>query len=678
MSIFRKKGGRSNARNPSADFAEAELRRVQELLKRSEDRFQTLLAALPDVVVITDVGGNILFINEIGVSLGGYTGKESFLGRHMFSFIAPADVERARINTEIMFVKRLGPIEYNLITADGRHIPCEINGEVLRHADQVPYGIIYAIRDVHERHRVEASLRESEEKYRQLVANLGEGVAVVDTGECFSFVNPAAERIFGVEEGELLGKSLREFMSEKQFERIREQTERRQRGERGTYELEIVRADGARRTLQITATAQFDNQGQYSGAFGILLDVTEFRQAEEERWLLEERLLRAEKMEALGTLAGGVAHDLNNILGVLVGYSELLLREIPEGTRQRKHVANILKSAERGAAVIQDLLTMARRGVAVPDVVNLNEVIRDFLMTPESQKLSSLYPNMQVFTDLADDLLNIQGSAVHLSKTIMNLVTNAAEAMAGEGIVSISTCNCYLDVPVRGFEEMKAGEYAVVEVSDTGKGIAAADLSRIFEPFYTKKAMGRSGTGLGLSVVWGTVKDHRGYVDVRSSIGEGSAFTLYFPATRREVHRERPVVSLDSFRGRGEAVLIVDDDAEQREVASAMLAELGYRVHAVASGSQALAFLREQPVDLVLLDMILDSEMDGLQAFSKIRELRPLQKALIVSGFSQTERVTQALALGAGAYIRKPYLLEKIGQAVRCELDRKPDERGVP
>ena len=263
-------------------------------------------------------------------------------------------------------------------------------------------------------------------------------------------------------------------------------------------------------------------------------DVTERKRIEEERQRLEERLRRAEKMEALGTLAGGVAHDLNNVLGVLVGYSELLLMEIPEGNPLRRHVSNILQSGQRAAAIIQDLLTLARRGVAVSEVVNLNDVISDYFKTPEFEKLKTYHPQVTFKTDLDKDLMNIKGSPVHLGKTIMNLLSNAAEAISDHGEVTILTENRYLDKPIAGYDDIREGDYVVLRVSDNGKGISAEDLGKIFEPFYTKKVMGRSGTGLGLAVVWGTVKDHDGYIDVQSEEGKGSTFTLYFPVTREE------------------------------------------------------------------------------------------------------------------------------------------------
>jgi two-component system, cell cycle sensor histidine kinase and response regulator CckA len=253
----------------------------------------------------------------------------------------------------------------------------------------------------------------------------------------------------------------------------------------------------------------------------------------------------------------------------------------------------------------------------------------------------------------------------------MNLLSNAAEAIAGSGEVLIRTENRYVDRPIHGHDTTQEGEYAVLTVSDTGSGISPADLGRIFEPFYTKKVMGRSGTGLGLAVVWGTVKDHDGYIDVQSTEDKGSIFTLYFPVTREDLTKAEQVVPQGIYMGRGEHILVVDDVEGQRLLASAMLDSLGYKVSSVASGEEAIEFVRNKPVDLLLLDMIMDPGMDGLDTYRSILAIRPKQKAIIVSGYSETDRVKAAQSLGAGTYVRKPYVMEKLGLAVKKELDRK-------
>jgi CheY-like chemotaxis protein len=201
-------------------------------------------------------------------------------------------------------------------------------------------------------------------------------------------------------------------------------------------------------------------------------------------------------------------------------------------------------------------------------------------------------------------------------------------------------------------------------------GISKKDKERIFEPFYTKKVMGRSGTGLGMTVVWGTVKDHEGYIDIKSTKGKGTTFTLYFPVTRKELPKDKALVSIEDYMGKGESVLVIDDVKEQREIASKILKKLSYSVTSVSSGEQAVDYLKDNAVDLLVLDMIMESGIDGLDTYKRILEFHPGQKAIIASGFSETDRVKEAQRLGAGVYVKKPFLLGKIGLAVREELER--------
>jgi signal transduction histidine kinase/ActR/RegA family two-component response regulator len=406
--------------------------------------------------------------------------------------------------------------------------------------------------------------------------------------------------------------------------------------------------------------------------FGVFRDITERKLVEDENRTLTERLQRSEKMEALGQMAGGVAHDLNNVLGILSGYSELLLLEIPEGQRSRGHAEKILQSTEKAASIIQDLLTLARRGVMVTDVINLNTIVSSFLQTAVFEKMKDYHPRVTFKIECDKNLLNINGSPVHLEKTLMNLVSNAAESISGNGEVTIQTERHYLDKPIKGYDEVKEGDYAVLTVSDTGTGIPAENIKKIFEPFYTKKTRGRSGTGLGLAIVWGTVKDHNGYIDVQTEVGQGTTFTLYFPVTREDVIASQQKAPIERYMSKGESVLVVDDVPEQRDVAARLLARLGYEVHVVSSGEEAVEYLKthKHKADLLVLDMIMTPGIDGLETYQRVLEIKPKQKAILVSGFSETEWVKEAQKLGAGAYVRKPYLMEKIGVAVRDELNR--------
>jgi signal transduction histidine kinase/ActR/RegA family two-component response regulator len=391
------------------------------------------------------------------------------------------------------------------------------------------------------------------------------------------------------------------------------------------------------------------------------------KQEKEERKQMQDQLARAHQMEAIGTLVAGVAHDLNNILSGIVSYPDLMLIRLPHDSDMRKPLTTIQKSGQKAVAIVQDLLTLARRGVTTSEVVNLKETIEDYLESPEHANLITFHPGVRIIKNIAPDLMHIAGSPVHLSKTVMNLISNAAEAITGEGTVSITLHNQYIDMPVRGYDDIQQGDYVVLKIRDTGHGIAANDLQHIFEPFYTKKKMGRSGTGLGMAVVWGTVKDHQGYINVESCENEGSTFTLYFPVTRRK-HRAQEPVQISDYMGAGQTILVVDDIKEQREIASDILESLQYNVTTVDSGEAALEHLEKHQADLLLLDMIMDPGIDGLETYERIVAANGKQRAVIASGYSESERVKKALELGVGKYLNKPYTIENLARTIYLEL----------
>ena len=400
-------------------------------------------------------------------------------------------------------------------------------------------------------------------------------------------------------------------------------------------------------------------------------EIQERETAEAQRIELEAQLNRAKKMEAIGTLAGGVAHDLNNILSGLVSYPDLLLNTMGPDHAMRGALTTIKSSGQKAAAIVQDLLTLARRGVSVQEVVDLKHIVRSYMASPEFRQLQAAFPQVQTATFFTEDITTISGSRVHLGKTLMNLVTNAMEAIDGEGSLTLSIENVYVDTALKGYDTVNEGEYVRLAVKDTGSGIPEADLERIFEPFFTKKEMGRSGTGLGMAVVWGTVKDHNGYINVSSAPGQGATFELYFPLCRETASETTPAVEMDGLRGRGQKILVVDDIAVQRQIGVQILNQLGYEADAVDGGHAAVHYVESHKVDLLVLDMIMPPGPDGLDTYRQISAIQPGIKAVIASGYSETDRVREAQKLGAGRYIRKPYTMEKIAAAVRDTLADK-------
>ncbi|MEE4601456.1 MAG: PAS domain-containing protein [Desulfobacteraceae bacterium] len=435
------------------------------------------------------------------------------------------------------------------------------------------------------------------------------------------------------------------------------------------FEHRMLHKDGSIRWILARGRAIRDTNGNAVRLIGTDTDITDRKQVEEALWESEKKIARYKKMESLGLLAGGVAHDLNNILSGIVSYPELLLLSLPEESEFRKPIEAIQKSGQMAAAVVDDLLTIARGVATSKEPLNINDLVSEYLISPELKKLKQSYPEVAFKTNLDPDLFNINGSQVHILKVIMNLMTNAAESIKDSGNVSISTMNRYMDKPLRGYDDVDVGEYVVLSVSDNGSGIPPENLERIFEPFYTKKIMGRSGTGLGLAVAWNVVHDHKGYIGVTTD-EKGTVFELFFPVTREKISIKNNAISIETFKGNGETILVVDDDESQRDISCKMLETIGYKAEVVPSGEEAVEYLKDNTVDLILLDMIMDPGMNGLETYERIIEIHPDQKAVIVSGFAETDDVKKAQELGAGKYLKKPLTLERLGPIIKEELGK--------
>ena len=514
--------------------------------------------------------------------------------------------------------------------------------------------------EINERQRAEGALRESEEKYRLLVDNADTAIFIAQD-QVIKFPNPRTLELTGYSAQELATNPFSEIIFPEDRDMVFRRHRKRLAGEDlpNSYEFRILNKNGQELWTHLN-TALISWEGS-PATLNFLRDITAQKH-------LETKLRQAQKMEAIGTLAGGVAHDLNNILSGIVSYPELLLLDLPEDSPLREPIETIQETGKKAAAIVQDMLTLARRGVGVSEVMNLNSIVSDYLRSPEYQKLSSYHQKVTVETDLDPALNNISGSPIHLFKTIMNLVSNAAEAMPDGGEIRISTQNRNLTQSLGSGEKIAAGQYATISISDNGTGISKHDLERIFEPFFTKKKMGRSGTGLGMAVVWGTVNDHNGYIDIQTEEGRGTTFILYFPITHERSEEQKAQSSIEDLKGNGELILVVDDVREQREIASKILRKLGYQTATVPSGEAAVQYMEEKSADLLILDMIMNPGIDGFETYQRILEFRPNQKAIIASGFSETERVKKAQNLGARIYVKKPYSIENIGEAVRTEL----------
>jgi PAS domain S-box-containing protein len=508
----------------------------------------------------------------------------------------------------------------------------------------------------------------AEDKYRVITEFANDGILVIQDGKAV-FSNPACSALVG---RPVIDSAAKDFLDDV----VPEDRSKLMQHCNGLLHsaapadslvMRIRRSALEERIVEIRASAiRYRNK---PAILAIMRDITERIREEEARRENEVKLTRLKKMESLGLLASGVAHDLNNVLSGIVSYPELILLQLPEDSKLRKSLEAIQKSGQRAAEIVQDLLTVARGAVISKEPLNLNDIISEYLISPEHDKLLQYHPAVTVKVELDSQLFNMNGSPSHVRKIVMNLVSNASEAIDGAGNVVVSTMNRYIDQPLKGYDRINIGEYSVLAVADNGPGISADDLQRIFEPFYTKKVMGRSGTGLGLTVVWNVMQDHDGYIDVVTD-SRGSKFELYFPVTRESVKNKKFPVPLEDLYGCGETILVVDDVESQREITCQMLEALQYKATAVSGGEEAAHYLKEHNVDLLLLDMIMDPGINGRETYERIKKIHPRQKAIIVSGYAETEQVQETLKLGAGRYLKKPLILEELALAVKEELHK--------
>jgi len=566
-------------------------KRTDEELRESEERFRAIATNTPDHILIQDK--DLRYVWVLNPQLG--LTENDMIGKTDFDFLSEEDAAiLTGLKKKVLGTGNPEFVKVPLISLKGdvQHF----EGSYVPKHDQEGKidGLIGYFRNVSERVKSEEALKESEKRYRNLLENVLVGVYQVTLDGKFLFANQKMAEMFG-------------YSSYEEFEAVSSVADLYARpGERTKVvdeiinkgfiidEVEFRRKDGQNIWVKLHTRKTINKEGTII-LEGLMEDVTEKRN-------LEDQLHRAQKMEAMGLMAGGVAHDLNNILSGIVSYPELLLLDLPEDSPLRKPIKTIQESGMRAADVVEDLLTIARGVATSKEPLKLNTLITEYLGSAEYEKLEKTHSFVSYRTELDPDLLNMSGSPTHIKKILMNLVANATEAIEGSGVVTISTTTQYLDEPLKGYEDVRIGEYTVLKVSDDGSGISPEDLERIFEPFYTKKMMGRSGTGLGLAVVWNCMQDHNGYINVRSS-EKGTVFELYFSVTREEVAAEGEEVPLEDYLGHGERVLVVDDEERQRQIASGILTRLGYNAETVSSGEAAIEYVKEHPVDLIVLDM---------------------------------------------------------------------------
>jgi len=501
------------------------------------------------------------------------------------------------------------------------------------------------------------NLAESERRFHDLVDLLPEMVLETDLKGTITYANKATKNQLFFSPETDIAVNFFDFIGKDAQEEAIKYFQKSLKGDRSGL-TEFTATDINKKTYPILIrSAPITKNDEIIGARMIVIDITERR-------VLEEELHRDQKMKAIGLMAGGVAHDLNNILSGIISYPELLLLDLDQKSSLRRPLEAIRQSGLDASEVVSDLLTVARGIAANKEIIAPNNLIRAYLNSTDFKQLQTRYPHINIDTSLTSSLRNICCSPIHVRKCLMNLVTNGMEAIRGSGTLSIATSN-HDQSPFSAQDNLHltSGNFCKIIIHDSGSGIAAHDIDHIFEPFYTKKVMGRSGTGLGLAVVWNTMRDHGGTINV-SSNSHGTTFELYFPSIESEIAPPPATKDWRSYKGKGESILVVDDEPRQREIAGQLLTSLDYTVSTVSSGEEAVEYARNNTVDLMVLDMLMPPGQNGRKTFEQILKLHPQQKAIIASGFAEDEDVRATLRMGAKAFISKPYTLDRIGSTI--------------
>ena len=633
-------------------------------LQKSEDRYRSLYTKTKAMLYSIDINGEIIAVSNYWLRKFGYKRSE-VIGKKSIDFLTK-ESKRYAVNVALPeFMKRgyADDISYQFVKKNGEIMETLLSA-VAEFDPEGKFKRSFAVlNDVTERLRAESELKKSEQKYRSLVDKADDAIYILQDRK-YILMNPAFEKLFGYTLQETTAADF-DFMiivAPESRELILQRYAAREKGEEipSMYEMKAVTKSGEIVDLHMS-TVPIEYKGR-PAIEGIIRNVTEIKRFEAMQQELSEKFERADRMESLGLLAGGVAHDLNNIIGPIMAYPELIKMSLSEGLPVDEELDAISSSARRAADVISDLLALTRRGKYTMKIVDLNDLTNEYLNSAEYKSIIKSYPEVVPDIQLSKSALLIKGSKAHIPKVLTNLINNAFESMPEGGMVSIRSSSISVEDGELGEKNILQGRYNLLTIEDQGEGIDEENISKIFDPFFsTKMKTGKSGTGLGLSVVYNVLKDHGAFIDVKSNLGKGTKFSIYFPETTEKKERATKVQLKGQGRG---GILVVDDRKEQSDIAIKLLSKLGYEVESVESGQEAVKYLKKKNVDLVLLDMILKEDMDGLDTFKEIIKIKPGQKTIIVSGYSESDRVKEAEELGVEGFISKPYEMDDIGESI--------------
>jgi PAS domain S-box-containing protein len=646
------------------------LRRSQEELKASEARFRSIFEHAATGMATVTPTGKFLQVNPAFCRLLGYTPEE--LQRMSVQEIThPGDLAAT---CQVLQMGRTGAIqvlaiEKRYLRKDGSVAWAHTNATWIQDATGKPLYSVALVQDISERKTAEEALRESEARKGAILDTALDAILTIDhLGRALEF-NPAAERLFGFLRDEVIGQDiLDQIVPAEGRAAVREGLEAYFRTGvsplKGRHvEMTALRKNGTRIPVEF-AVSRIRIAG-VPAFTAYIRDLTERKKAEEVLRQREEQVRHGQKMEAIGTLAGGVAHDFNNLLTGILGYAELLKMGSRPGEKVHQAAEVIEKAATRAASLTQQLLGFARRGKHQNICLDLHAAIQEVM----GLLSATLDKNINLRQEFIPPSAPVQGDPGQMSQIILNLAVNAADSMAGGGDLVFRTEIVDLtEAQRRRHDGSVPGPYVLLAVSDTGCGIPPDVLPRIFEPFFTTKDQGK-GTGMGLAMVYGIVQNHGGFIEVDSAPGCGTTFRLYFPDARERQLKPMDRPGEDVVKHGSGTILVVDDEEAVRSVATAFLQEMGYRVLTASDGEEAVEIYRQsrEPIDLVLIDMVMPA-MGGRECYRALKKLRPQLRAVLSTGYDFNTAVQEILDEGMRGFVQKPYQLRQLSEAVAAAL----------
>jgi two-component system, cell cycle sensor histidine kinase and response regulator CckA len=633
-----------------------ERQRIEDALRHSEERFRVALKNSPIVVFNQDKELRYTWVYNSAFGLA----AEEMLGKQDSDLISAEDAQRLLAIKSRVLTTGIGTREdISIITPQGIRY-YDLTVEPLHNESQEVVGITCACIDVSEQ---QAALRErklAEQKIREQVALLNvttDAILVRDLDNCILYWNKAAENLYGWQAQEACGKDANKLLYKEQLPDV--STAVSTVISQGQWQGEVTRVtkDGKEILVESRWTLMCDEEGKPKSILSVDTDITQKK-------LLEAQLFRAQRLESIGTLASGIAHDLNNILTPILAVAQLLPLKFPNLYEQDKHLLEILEnSAKRGADLVKQVLSFARGVEGKRMTLQLKHLIREVIKI-----LKETFPkSIEVSIDLVPDLWLVSGDGTQLHQVLMNLCVNARDAMPNGGTLSIVAENLFIDENyARMHLEAKTGPYTVTTISDTGVGISPEIIDRIFEPFFTTKEQGK-GTGLGLSTVIGIVKSHGGFVNVYSEVGSGTSFKIYLPAVQGM--ETQPVEEMKVLAGNGELILVVDDESSIQEITKASLEAYNYKILTASDGIEAIAIYAEHrdEISAVLIDMMLPV-LDGLTAIRTLQKINPQIKIIATSGLMSSTKLAAAIDNGVKTFLPKPYTVKELLHTLQAVL----------